>query len=58
MNNYEKIKNMTIEEMAEMLKDITDNCRNYYCFAPLNCQGTIEECVLGIIKQWFEQDAK
>ena len=57
MNNYEKIKNMSIEEMAEMLHNITDDCCNSYCSAPLNCQGTLEECILGI-KQWLEQEAE
>lgn len=31
MTNYEKIKNMTVEEMAEFLEKITDYCNAKTC---------------------------
>lgn len=49
MNNYEKIKNMTIDEMAEFLRD---DC--YHCRVP-NCpvfndieEDTDENCIKNI----------
>ncbi len=31
MTNYEKIKNMTVEEMAEFLEKLTDRCNANRC---------------------------
>lgn len=31
MTNYEKIKNMTVEEMAKFLEEITDRCSANSC---------------------------
>ena len=59
MNNFEKIKQMTIEEMAKLFFDIAFNdylCNNY-CTSPENCAGTTNECTLGI-KQWLESESE
>ena len=49
MNNYEKIKSMSIDEMAELM---SDDCE-YYCNAK-NCSGA---CINGI-KQWLESEGE
>lgn len=58
MKNYEKIKKMTIDEMAEFLRD---DC--YHCRVP-NCpvfndieEDTDENCIKNI-KQWLESEGK
>ena len=58
MTNYEKIKAMSIDEMAELLYDTTFNdfvCNS--CKAPNYCNGGIDECKEGI-KQWLEQESE
>ena len=59
MRNIDKIKAMSIEEMAELFFDITFNdfCCNKGCTAPLNCKGGMDECTNGI-KQWFESEVE
>lgn len=50
MNNFEKIKAMTIEEMAKYLKKI--ECDNE-CMNPWDC----DEC-LDNYKQWLESESE
>lgn len=55
MNNYEKIKNMTLDEMAEWYKDHVPcgNCDLYdYC---IKSKHTI--CTK-VIKQWLQQESE
>lgn len=52
MTNYEKIKNMTIEEMAEWLQDGINECN--CCAYGLNF-GCPDACIYGI-KQWLERE--
>lgn len=56
MNNYEKIKSMTIEEMAEFFYCCSDMSCNY-CTAPQKCKGNQEECLKGH-EQWLKQEAE
>lgn len=39
MTIYEKIKNMTVEEMAKFLYEITDRCFNNECKDCTICKG-------------------
>ena len=54
MTNYEKIKAMTIDEMAEFLTKIT---ANYCIYCPLqkNCENQDISC-RGSIQQWLESE--
>lgn len=57
--NYEKIKQMSIDEMARMFYDIAFNdfvC-NEKCTAPDNCQGSGLECIYGI-REWLEAESE
>ena len=54
MNNYEKIKNMSIKEMAKWLYQFNEDSLCQYCYG---CDKDIEE--LGCeecFKQWLETD--
>lgn len=59
MNNYEKIKNMSIDEMAEFLRNQgCDNSCVYYAeydriYENLECNG---KCTDGI-KQWLQEES-
>lgn len=57
MNNYQKIKAMSIDEMAELFYDLTfdDFACNKGCTRPMNCKGSPYECIDGI-KQWLESE--
>lgn len=50
MNNFEKIKNMTLDEMAETL--LTYTCK----WCKWACSDDCEE--LEEIKQWLEQESE
>ena len=55
MNNFEKIKNMNIDEMAEWIINIEPlHCRNCpankICFGEMDCKRTI--------KQWLQQESE
>lgn len=50
MTNYERIKAMSVDEMAEMLSEVTD-C--YWCRAKVrNCEGHCHE----FIRRWLESE--
>ena len=53
MNNYEKIKNMTLDEMAEFLdrKSNHECCYHHYNGS---CIG--HDCIDGV-KQWLESES-
>ena len=57
--NYEKIKNMNIDEMARMIKDEM-MCQCRFCIYSKDCLGTDYQrtrCFDGI-KQWLEQECE
>lgn len=51
MANYEKIKNMTVEEMAKFLDKITQRCVNNYCKDCPLCEGIY--CCANEIEYWL-----
>ncbi len=55
MTNYERIKNMSIEEMADYFNEIFDcrNCPNDMFL----CEGNGYVCTK-YIKRWLESEAK
>ncbi len=58
MNNFEKIKQMTVDEMADMLADI-QNENDYFC-CETGCRSKscmFSVCVEGI-KQWLLQEVE
>ena len=55
MNNFEKIKNMTLDEMAEWIINIEPlHCRNCpankICFGEMDCKRTI--------RQWLQAESE
>ena len=55
MNNYEKIKNMTLDEMARFLYKITD-CQE--CLADTDyCNYSCTRC-LKTLKQWLQAESE
>ena len=54
MNNYNKIKNMSIEEMIEFLNEVDSNYCTYCTFHNTGCNG--EYCFDGH-KTWLLQEA-
>ena len=52
MTNLEHIKNMTVDEMAELLSAKACKCCAYLSFAPCG----FKSCKDGI-KKWLEQEA-
>ena len=58
MTNYERIKNMNTEEMADFLAKIAECCNAYDCdICPL---GECEEaaCTMISVKKWLESEVK
>lgn len=56
MTNFEKIKSMSVDELAEKLDDLfsCDHC--YFAeFCDENIEGTT--CT-GVLKEWLESEAK
>lgn len=59
MTNYEKIKNMSVEEMAERISNIGDETSGYFCdMCPcrsiVNCAWDCEKH----LQEWLESEAK
>ena len=56
MNNYEKIKQMTVEEMA-LLLDTFVSGKCFYCPSSEYCKngGDVQPC-RKIFKQWLESE--
>ena len=56
MNNYERIKNMTIDELAEFLSN--NECEQCCAFSDIVCEGNPDsDCFIGI-KQWLESEVE
>ena len=57
MNNFEKIKNMTLDEMAEMLRELQDN-PVYLCTLVTPCNKcSYSDCLINT-KQWLQQESE
>lgn len=54
MNNYERIKQMSVDEMAEFISDVTVNCE--YCRLSELCSVTAS-CLI-TYKQWLLQECE
>ena len=59
MTNYERIRNMSVKEMAQILWDISENCADY-CALTKNEKCNFFEhgeclCAMGI-KNWLESE--
>ena len=60
MTNYERIKNMTVEEIAETINSTVDDCQKYCKFTKdgkCNAFGDCDVCVKGI-ELWLESEAQ
>lgn len=59
MTNYERIKNMSVEEMATILERSAD-CEKMCAYTKdgkCDCAGGIDKCVIGV-KQWLETEVE
>lgn len=56
MTKYEKIKNMTVEEMAKFLEELTDRCNASRCIDCPLCEGLF--CCTDEIRYWLESEVK
>ena len=57
MTNYEKIKAMSIEEMAEAMNDKTHGCLlEFYC--PCDCGYDMPENCVAAITHWLESEVE
>jgi hypothetical protein len=54
MTNYEKIKNMTVEEMAKFLDELTDRCNASMCIDCPLCKGLF--CCAKEIIYWLNSE--
>ena len=60
MTNYERIKNMSVEEMSEVLEKTVHNKIQFACMICCNntCKvGNKMKCIAKI-KQWLESEAE
>ena len=59
MTNYERIKNMSVEEMAQFMFDMVDcvSCTNKLQRSCRECGGDGRKC-LQVTKKWLEDDVK
>ena len=55
MTNYEKIKNMNIDEMAKFISDSGGDC--FFCPALDSCGGNCPDCE-ETIKTYLESEAE
>lgn len=58
MTNFEKIKNMSVEELTNFLNGISDCCDSDDYNACDNCPLTVDECSCDGIKLWLESEAE
>lgn len=62
MNNYEKIKTMTLDEMTKLIicavtsKCLVDDCTN--CMLKYLCDEITEDNEQEIVKQWLQQESE
>lgn len=57
MTNFEKIKQMSIDEMAELLTDISDSCSECNCVS-CKYRSKVGYCGTPTFRHWLEQEAK
>lgn len=56
MTNFEHIKNMSVDEMANKINERTYGCiLSFAC--PCGCSGIPEDCV-SEIKEWLESEVE
>lgn len=57
--NFERIKAMSVEKMAEFLAHISTDCEKFCVFVDENgdCIGCGGQCAIGI-KQWLESEVQ
>ena len=59
MTNYDRIRNMSVEEMAEFMYETNEDCENFCAFTKdKKChsfEGGKQTCIIGI-KQWLESE--
>lgn len=60
MTNYERIKNMNIDEVADLLviRCINLTIVPMYCALPLNKFYTYKDIAIKEVKQWLESEAE
>lgn len=56
MTNYEKIKNMSIDEMAKFLDELTERCCNNSCKDCPLCDGIY--CCANEFEYWLNSEVK
>ena len=56
MTNYEKIKSMSVEEMAEFLGDTPEICD--FCVYEGSCHNNLNTNCIDGTKLWLEQEAE
>ena len=54
MNNFEKIKQMNIDEMAKFISSETTTCKYGDCY---DCEVDTDGCINGI-KKWLESEVE
>lgn len=63
MNNYERIKQMTIGEMADLILDFTNDeytcgyCKFYEEYLTTGVECNTDKCIEGVVR-WLLQEAK
>ena len=55
LTNFERIKNMTIEEMSQTINDKTYGCM-FFFGCPCDCGDNYPENCVDKIKEWLESD--
>lgn len=58
MNNFEKIKNMTLDEMAEELYIHLGGCSACACFFICTKHDIGKHHCIDMYKQWLQQEAR
>ena len=56
MNNYEKIKSMSVDEMAEWFEEHLTNTCGFDCPAYEICEGEYVRGCEETIKQWLQEE--
>ena len=56
MNNFEKIKSLTLDEMAELYDELNVDCAGYHCPAFKIC-ANLQNCKVAF-KQWLQQESE
>lgn len=56
MNNYEKIKNMSTDEMVEFIDSFIPNCIDFICPVWDYCEEINSANCKNTLKQWLESE--